>query len=131
MKFKKFLKFVFVFSLFSSMISDIKAQNIGIIEDFRMSFWHPGYTSYVYKITTNRPHVLNLRNTGGARINVFYTLLNSNDEARSPEAKMATRDIGYASNIGQAGYKYKLKIRREYFWDVDHYLNGSWSPDRK
>lgn len=108
-----------------------KSPNVGNLNHFRISFWSPGETYHVVKITSNKAHVLNLLNTGGSRINVFYTLLNYNSEARSSEAKMSTRDIGYASNWGQGGYLYKLKIKREYFWDGDFYLDGSWSPDRK
>lgn len=60
-----------------------KAQNIGNLNHFRISFWSPGETYHVVKITSNKAHIFNLLNTGGSRINVFYTLLNYNSEARS------------------------------------------------
>lgn len=111
-------------------LTNVQARRIGNLSHFNVKAIWSSYTPALLKTKNNSNYVLNLDQARG-RNNVVINskLYNVRNEARSHEGKTYEGTRSTTSNWGQSGYSYKLGLVREYAWDREIQINGSWSPD--
>ncbi len=126
------------FLLFAMMLTLLaipaSARDIGSIYNFTVYYETTDvgekYTSYCYKEYTNRSAVINLQETTANGKYITAIMRNSDGAPRgSTYLQVGTRKV-FAST-GQAGYKYRLGLRKTYNTDggLTATLYGSWCPD--
>ncbi|MGYP000847979105 len=133
---KKFVKvFCLLFVITFMLVMNIKAREIVRLNSFQV-YGHKNTHRTAYSIKTKvSPYVVNLEEARGRRNVVLETMiLNSNGEWRNWDNRWGKTKEGERTENGNnasKGYKYALEFRREYFWDGDITINGTYSVDNR